>query len=147
MHTDTSSQIKSYAEMGRGSARQWFEDNKFAANSICFYSKYSITFLIQGSWRVLLFFFFALRKPKIASFENMYSVITTSSFSSISGSKLFSCRIIVNMYKIGKTSAWLRNIFWFCFSSVPPETTINLRSTIQKSLFSNCNHFCDRTQG
>lgn len=50
------------------------------------------------------YFFFALRKLKIAPFENMHSVITTSSFCSISGSRLFSCRIIVNMYKIGKTS-------------------------------------------
>lgn len=77
-------------------------------------------------------FFFSLRKPKIASFENMHSVITTSSFCSISGSRLFSCRIIVNMHKIGKTSAWLRSIFCSCFYSVPPETTINLCSNNTK---------------
>lgn len=94
---------------------------------------------MQGSLRVFfifLLFLFALGKPKIASFENLHSIITISSFCSISGFMLLSCRIIVNMYKIGKTAAAatiVRNIlsprfenyFMFLLFSVLPEIIIN----------------------
>jgi len=46
--------------MGRGSARQRFEDNEFARNLLGFCSKYSIMFLMQGSLRVFFILFIIL---------------------------------------------------------------------------------------
>lgn len=149
--------------MGRGSTRQWFEDSEFAGDLLCFCSKYSITFLMQGTLRVFIFFIILhlkkkqlWGKPKRVSFENLLSVITVSSFCSIFGARIFSCRIVVNekgqknFFCSNNSEKYFKSSIWELFSGFArflshQKLQLIRPLTILKSLFSNCNQTCNKT--
>lgn len=149
--------------MGRGSTRQWFEDSEFAGDLLCFCSKYSITFLMQGTLRVFIFFIILhlkkkqlWGKPKRVSFENLLSVITVSSFCSIFGARIFSCRIVVNekgqknFFCSNNSEKYFKSSIWELFSGFArflshQKLQLIRPLTIPKSLFSNCNQTYNKT--